>query len=304
MSRRRLRPAGRCPANSGVVLREAGARAEGLLEDRRAEALGERHERRPGLGLVGAGAHDQRGRLGRGEQVGERLDRRGVGRAGAEHARRRRQLVRLGRGRQPVVHRHDDERRPARGARLVPRARERARHVLRAHGLDRRTPGSRRPARAGAPARNGSWTRWRRSCWPTSTTSGARLTRAVASAATALPRPRSCAGSPSPARRGRSPSRWPCRSTEPSCSPSTKRRSSGRPASRLHLGRAGVGEQRRQAALAQDVERGVADRPRHAWTTGVPYVWKLSTVWTPHAWPRARSASLQTIGSKSGSYTK
>ena len=32
------------------------------------------------------------------------------------------------------------------------------------------------------PARNGSSARWRRSCWPTSTTSGARFTRAVASA--------------------------------------------------------------------------------------------------------------------------
>ena len=34
---------------------------------------------------------------------------------------------------------------------------------------------------------------------------------------------------------------------------------------------------------------------------GVPYVWKLSTVLTPHACPFARSASFQTVGSGSGS---
>jgi hypothetical protein len=32
-------------------------------------------------------------------------------------------------------------------------------------------------------------------------------------------------------------------------------------------------------------------------TSGVPYVWKLSTVFTPQAWPRARSAWVHTTGS-------
>ena len=36
-------------------------------------------------------------------------------------------------------------------------------------------------------------------------------------------------------------------------------------------------------------------------TSGVPYVWKLSIVWTPQNWPRARSCPVHTIGSKSGS---
>ncbi len=36
-------------------------------------------------------------------------------------------------------------------------------------------------------------------------------------------------------------------------------------------------------------------------TGGVPYVWKLSTVCTPQACPFARSASLHTVGSRSGS---
>ena len=83
------------------------------------------------------------------------------------------------------------------------------------------------------PARNGSVARWRRSCWPTTTTSGARLTRAVASAPTAFPRPAvvcriASAGSPRPIAQ---PVAMP--TTEPSCSPSTKRRSSGRSASSL-----------------------------------------------------------------------
>ena len=39
-------------------------------------------------------------------------------------------------------------------------------------------------------------------------------------------------------------------------------------------------------------------------TTGVPYVWKLSTVCTPQAWPLARSASVHTVASGSGSKTK
>ena len=33
-------------------------------------------------------------------------------------------------------------------------------------------------------------------------------------------------------------------------------------------------------------------------------MWKRSTVFTPQYWPRARSAAVHVIGSKSGSYTK
>ena len=36
-------------------------------------------------------------------------------------------------------------------------------------------------------------------------------------------------------------------------------------------------------------------------TSGVPYVWKLSIVFTPQYWPRARSCAVHVIGSKSGS---
>ena len=82
---------------------------------------------------------------------------------------------------------------------------------------------------ASFPARNGSYARWRRSCWPTVTTIGARFTRAVASAATALPRPAVVCRSASAGRPV--PIAYPVARpiTEPSCRPSTKRRSSGRP---------------------------------------------------------------------------
>jgi hypothetical protein len=59
---------------------------------------------------------------------------------------------------------------------------------------------------------------------------------------------------------------------------------------------------RLQAAPPRD--QAVALSQAGACTGGVPYVWKLSTVLTPHAWPFARSASVQTTGSNCGSKTK
>ena len=47
-------------------------------------------------------------------------------------------------------------------------------------------------------------------------------------------------------------------------------------------------------------ERGHLRQPSPS-TSGVPYVWKLSIVFTPQYWPRARSAAVHVIGSKSGS---
>ena len=61
-SRRRGRSAGRTPANRRMVLREAGAGTEGLLEDGCDEPLRQLDERLPRLGLVGAGADDERRR--------------------------------------------------------------------------------------------------------------------------------------------------------------------------------------------------------------------------------------------------
>ena len=40
--------------------------------------------------------------------------------------------------------------------------------------------------------------------------------------------------------------------------------------------------------------------PRFAFTGGVPWVWKVSMVFRPQAWPFLRSASVQTTGSQSG----
>ena len=143
---------------------------------------------------------------------------------------------------------------PGRGSRAAP-ARARASRPSarsRAPGRGRSRPRGRRgrsrparPARAPAappntgyspaspcsrPARNGSCARWRRSCWPTITTSGTRFRRAVASAATALPSPgvlcRSAkAGSPRPDR----VARRPCRPPTPRAAPA---RTAGRPAGR------------------------------------------------------------------------
>ena len=190
--------------------------------------LGQRDERGPALRGVGAGADDERRRLAR---------RRAARRARRSPRAPRRLRAAGGRGRapraprarrEPVVHRHDDERGAASADRRVVGADERAGDVLRADGLlDRTGYSPARPSRR--PARNGSWARWRRSCWPTMTTSGARFTRAVASAETALPSPavvcsRAKAGSPRPIAK---PVAMP--TTEPSCSASTKRRSSGRP---------------------------------------------------------------------------
>ena len=61
-----------------MVLREPRTCAERLLEHRRDEPLRERDERVPRLGVVRAGADDDRGRDGVGEERGELVDRRGI----------------------------------------------------------------------------------------------------------------------------------------------------------------------------------------------------------------------------------
>ena len=122
------------PGEQRMVLGEAGAGGERLLPHRRHELLGERHERGPRLRVVRARADDERRALGVLEQRDELLDRGGVG--------LRRVPQPLGRGdlqvvvgdRDPVVHRHDHERRPAVRAGCVVGAGDGARHVL---GADR-----------------------------------------------------------------------------------------------------------------------------------------------------------------------
>ena len=99
------------------------------------EVLGEGHQRVPALLGVGAGADHEGGRLGVVEPRGELLDRLGGRGAGVQQALGADDLVGLGRRRVPVVHRHDDERGAARGRGGVVGAHERARDVLRAHGL-------------------------------------------------------------------------------------------------------------------------------------------------------------------------
>ncbi len=121
------------PGEQLVILREAGPGTEALLVDGRPEPLGQRHQGRPGVGVVGAGAGDQRGTLGAPHQGGELLDQRGVRGVCAHDAGRRGELVQPARRREPVVHRHDHQGRPAPGDGLVVGAPDGPRHVLRAH---------------------------------------------------------------------------------------------------------------------------------------------------------------------------
>jgi hypothetical protein len=118
-----------------VVLSEPGASAERFLKDRRHEPLGELGDRRPGLSAICAGADDERGCLRSLEERDELLDSSGVGGRGTYDPLRRRVLtLRVGAS-APVVHRDDHNRRPAMRGRLVSGAPDRARDVLRAHGL-------------------------------------------------------------------------------------------------------------------------------------------------------------------------
>ena len=158
-----------------VILREPGARAERLLPDRAREPLGQRDERLPGLGIVGACPDHERRARSAGDELGELGD-------GA--ARRRRELARRGAARRA---------RPARPHRraqssigtitsagpLPVTASWHARAIAPGTSWARTgwstqtgySPASPRSL----PARNGSVARWRRSCWPTTTTSGCAI---------------------------------------------------------------------------------------------------------------------------------
>ena len=139
-------------------MREARPGAEGLLEDGRDQALRELDERHPRLGLVGAGPDDECRRAPALEERRQLFHRRVVDRARSQHAAGRGVLaLRLG-FLQPVVHRHDDDRRAPRRRGLVVGAIDRTGHVLRADRLvepDRILAGE----AARRPVRNGSKTR-------------------------------------------------------------------------------------------------------------------------------------------------
>ncbi len=114
-----------------MVLGEPRACAEGLLEDGRAEALGQVDERGPGLRVVRTRADDDRRRPRFAEKVRERVHGLRPGRRRAQNrAVRRRRLPLLVRRFLPVAHRHDHERRPAPRRRRVVGALDRCRHVL------------------------------------------------------------------------------------------------------------------------------------------------------------------------------
>ena len=143
------------PREARVVLGEPGPGAERLLPDRSVEPFRDVDERVPGALLVRPGADDDGGPLRRVEQLDEHVDRGGVRGAGAQDANGGGGLIALVRsGRQPVVHRHDDERRAASGRRRVPSAVDRAGEVLRPDRLlDRDGIRSREPFEAAGEER-------------------------------------------------------------------------------------------------------------------------------------------------------
>ena len=260
MRRERLAQAGaprrQVPGEQRMVLRETRLGAERLLEDRAVEPLGERDQRAP----APRSRRPRSRALGAVEQPASAST--AAGSAARERSRRCGPTISCGAGAgadQSSIGTITSAG-PRCGERGVVGADDRARHVLGTRGLLARTPGTRPPARRSRPARNGSSARWRRSCWPTMTTSGARLAARWRSPRRRCPAPACCAAARAPG--GREPSAWPIAidTTEPSCSASTKRQVLGEPGQERHLGRARVGEDRRQFEPAQDVERGSRGR--------------------------------------------
>ena len=119
----------------GVILREAGAGAERLLEHRSGQPFGEGDERRPRLLVRGAGPRDDRRRSGSFEKRGELGDRCLVSGPHAQDTTGGGVLALVVGLLEPVVHRNDHESRAARGRSLVPGSVDRARNVLRPHRL-------------------------------------------------------------------------------------------------------------------------------------------------------------------------
>ena len=117
-----------------VILGEARAGAEGLLPDRAPDALRQRDQRRPCLGIVCPGADHERRCAGGRDELRQSRDGLRVGALRAYDAGGGGVLAGLLGGCSPVVHRHDDEGGAAPGGRLVVGAVDGAGHVL---GLQR-----------------------------------------------------------------------------------------------------------------------------------------------------------------------
>ena len=128
-------PRGQVAGEQRVVLGEPGPRAERLLPDRAAELLRQLHQRRPRVPESAPAPTTSAGERDSSTIPASSATASGAAaRPATDPHRRRRLAVRLG-GLEPVVHRHDHERRPRSQPRLVPRPRHRRRHVLRARRL-------------------------------------------------------------------------------------------------------------------------------------------------------------------------
>jgi hypothetical protein len=246
-----------------VVLRKPGAGAERLLEDGRAQLLDELHERRPRIGVVGAGAHDERRPTGARKERGERVDGHRVGRGRSQHgAARGRGLAVLVRRLEPVAHRNDHERRAAsRGGRVVG-ALDRSGHVLRGgRGLDRdrvlarqavQPAGEERLVGEVAPVLLADDDDERRPVHPSGrepADTGAEPGRRVQQGECGLV----------------SADRVPARHSHNGALVQAEHEAEvlRQPREERHLGGAGVREHRRQPASAEEVEGRVADEPGH-----------------------------------------
>ena len=246
----------------GVILREAGAGAERLLEHRSGQPFGKGGERRPRLLVCGAGARDDRRRSGSVEKGGELGDRCLVGGPRAQDSAGGGVLALVVGLLEPVVHRDDDERRAARGCGLVPGAVDRARHVLRPHRLlGPHRVLAREPLQA--PGEEGLEDEVTAVLLPDDDHDRSTVDPRRRDPADGIPeagrrvheRQRRLAAAERPA--GREPEHRALVEREHEAQVVRQ------PGEKGHLGRAGIREDRRQPAAAEDLEGGVADRAAH-----------------------------------------
>ncbi len=286
-ARSRVRSEGRCPAKRGWSCGNPARAPNDSCQTGASSLLRDLDERVPGSLLVRSGADDDGGALGAVEQRDERVDGGGVGGGGTQDGPGgggRIALVRRRSG--PVVHRHDDERRPASGRRLVPRAGDRAGEVLRPDRLlDRDGVRAREPFEAAGEERLVG------EVAPVLLSDEHDERRSVRRAPSPGRRPRcrdrrSCGGGRGPARSGRSPSRSRSRRPTLRAAPGrTRDRAAGR---RAAAPRSSRGSRTSGSARARETPRS----PRRA-RSPVPFV-------RPYPTPLSPSTSRPAAGPRRG----
>ncbi len=254
-------------------------------------------------GSSAPGADHERGRRGVREERGERLDRLAIdGRRPQHRPERRGRLALLVRGLGPVVHRDDHERRAAGERCSVVGALERGRDVLRACGLlDAHRVGAGEPLEAAGEERLvGEVT-------PVLLADDDDERRAVDTGgrerADRVAEPRGRVQEDE--RRLAAPDRVAARHADHGSLVQAEHEVEivGQPRQERHLGRAGVREERRQPAAAEDVERRVADEAdgcRRARRHYAPQTSSATSTTSRSfaAWSSAESALPSTVDEK------